>query len=132
MSRATIQYMRSLKKHLLCTHKTKRKLLAQFKQAMYNYVDEEPDATWEMLNSAFGTPEEMATTMMQDLPLSELTAFRRQNRLYQALAGSILVLLLSFTIYVFFVKQNPIESYVEIFPSSPTSDSQYSTREELE
>lgn len=132
MRRATIQYIRSLKKHLLCTHATKRKLLAQFKPAINNYVDEQPDATWEMLNSAFGTPEEMATTMMQDLPQSELTAFRRQNRLFQALAGSIMFLFISFTIYVFFVKQNSIESYNEAFPSSPTSDSQYTIKEELQ
>lgn len=120
MSRVATRYIRSIKKQLTCTHATKRKLVTHFETALSNYLDEQPDATLEMLYTAFGTPEQMASTMMQDLPRSELDAYHRQNKLHRMLAGFVVVFFFIFTIYVFFLKQKPIESHVEITPYEST------------
>lgn len=120
MSRATTRYIRSIKNHLTCTHATKRKLVAQFESALSNYLDEQPDATPEMLYAAFGTPEQMAASMMQDLPHSERNAYRRQSQLRRILIGILAASLLLFSVYAFFIKQKPIENHVEITPYDST------------
>ena len=120
MSTVALRYIRSIKKHLTCTPATKRKLTAHLEAALTNYLDEQPDATLEMLYTAFGAPEQMAATMMQDLPQSEREAYHRQNRLRRILIGSVITLLFLFTMHVFFIKQKPIENHVEITPYEST------------
>ncbi len=123
MSIVATQYIRSLKKQLFCTPSTKNRLVAQFESALSNYLDENPDATLEMLYVAFGTPEQMAATMMQDLTQSEHENKHRQNRLHRFVIGTVLTLLFIFSMYIFFIKQKPIVSHVEITPYESTTES---------
>lgn len=121
MNAVSNAYIRAVKRQLTCSAKTKRRLINQLNKTMSDFLDENPYATLEALHAGFGTPEQLATTMMQDLPQSEYSEFRKKKKLNQTLAGTLVLLFVCFTIYVFFIKQNPIESYVEIIPSTPTS-----------
>lgn len=121
MNAVSSAYIRAVKRQLPCSAKTKRRLINQLNKTMSDFLEENPDATLEALHTGFGTPAQLATTMMQDLPQSEYSEFRKKKKLNQTLAGILILLLVGFTIYVFFIKQNPIESYVEIIPSTPTS-----------
>lgn len=123
MNKTTIMYIRSINKHLTCSFSTKRKLIKRFETALSNYLDDNPDATTEMLYTAFGSPEEMANVLMHDLPQKEHDVYLQQKRLFRRFAGIILTLLLCFAMYVFFLKQKPIVSNIEITPYESTTTS---------
>lgn len=130
MNRASAQYLRSIKKKLTCTPATKKRLIAQLDAALSNYIEEHPDATLKMLNSAFGDPENMASSMMIGISESDISSFQKYNRIRQILAGLVIVLFVMFTLYIFIRKQKPIVSYNEAFPCVPSTSSTLNTEEE--
>ena len=60
------------------------------------------------LREAFGPPEEMAQVLMTEVSPEEKAEYHRNRRIWRIVAGVIAVVLLLFTMYVYFEKQKPV------------------------
>ena len=130
MNKVSNAYIRAVKKHLTCSAKTRRKLINQLNKTMSDFLEENPDATLEMLYSGFGTPSQMVAMMIQDLPSSEILVHQNQRRIVRVLTALILALVFTFSIYVFFWKEVPIQEYIEVVPSNPSLPTSHYVEEE--
>ena len=130
MNAVSSAYIRAVKRQLPCSAKTKRRLINQLNKTMSDFLEENPDATLEMLYSGFGTPSQMSAMMIQDLPSSEIQVHQNQRRIVRVLTALILALVFTFSFYVFFWKEVPIQEHIEIIPSNPTSPITHDVEEE--
>ena len=102
------QYERQLKRHLNCFPKTKAALIGSFRKSLEDFWVETPDPTFDALVDAFGTPEEMAKTLMADVSSKEIA--RRKVFLYvkRAVAVVLILLFLAFSFYIYVIKSIPV------------------------
>ena len=105
------QYERKLKKNLNCFPKTKATLIGSFRRSLEDFLVEAPEPTFDALVEAFGTPEEMATTLMADVSSKEIA--RRKVFLYvkRAVAVVLILLFLALTYHVYVEKSIPVYTY---------------------
>jgi len=108
MNRELIRYRRAVKRQLRCTGKTRRTLLHRLQSMLDSFLDEHPAATPEDLKTAFGPPEAMASLLCENLTETDRRSYNRKHRLIRIIAGSLIVLMLLFSFYVFFLKQAPM------------------------
>ena len=110
MNHNTQRYKSRLKKKLHCTRKTQYKLLSEFDCMLNGFLDENPDASFDDLCSAFGPPEEMANVLMGKLDDREKRAYKTRRLVLCIVAGVLAAIIMSLTIYVFFWKEKPINA----------------------
>ena len=103
-----MQYKKDLKRRLQCIHSVKYRLLERFDFAAKKFLEEHPFAEEQELEAAFGPPEEMAAVLMCEVTQEEHSRYRRNRRMMQSVAGIVAVALLLFTIYIFFLKEQPM------------------------
>lgn len=53
-------YFRNIKKQLVCDRKTKNKMLADFENNVYDYIDNNPYTPFDKIVEHFGTPDSIA------------------------------------------------------------------------
>ena len=104
------RYRSKLKKKLHCMRKTQCKLLGEFDCMLNGFLDENPDASFDDLCSAFGPPEEMARILMAEISEEETRKYRLHVRFKRILAGFCAAAVLIFTFYAFFWKEKPINA----------------------
>ena len=102
------RYRSKLKKKLHCMRKTQCKLLGEFDCMLNGFIDENPDASFDDLCSAFGPPEEMARILMEKLSTEDNRQHRRYIRIKRIVAAFCAVAFLLFVAYVFVEKQKPL------------------------
>ena len=102
------QYERKLKKNLNCFPKTKATLIGSFRRSLEDLLVEAPEPTFDALVEAFGTPEEMAKTLMADVSSKEIA--RRKVFLYVKRAATVVLILLflAFSFYIYVIKSIPV------------------------
>lgn len=108
MTSCTVQYKRKLKENLRCSCSAKRKLLDRFDDSLREYLDENPSPTMEELSTAFGPPEEMARTLMENVDEADKAAYSKFLVARRVTAGILAAVLLAFSAYVFFLKEIPM------------------------
>lgn len=112
------QYEKQLRKHLACTRKAKEKLLNHFEYMLLHFLSDNGSPTTEDLHQAFGTPAEMAQTLMSEISPEERAQYRKRLLVKRVLIGILLAAFLVLTVYVYFYKENPINVSDEILPES--------------
>ena len=102
------QYERKLKQNLNCFPKTKSILIGSFRKSLEDFLIDTPNPTFDALVEAFGTPEEMATTLMADVSGKEIA--HRKVFLYvkRAVAVVLILLFLAFSFYIYVIKSIPV------------------------
>lgn len=105
MLNAAAQYRRSLEKKLQCGSETKKRLLAGFDQSLATYMEDANAPAMEDLCAAFGPPEEMAEVLMAEVTSQEQTQHRKNMLCKEILAVILAVILVVFTIYIWFYKE---------------------------
>ena len=106
--RSVKQYERMLKKHLNCFPKTKAALIGSFRGSLEDFLLETPEPTFDALVEAFGSPEEMAKTLMKDVSTKELTSRKVLLNIERAVAVLLVLLFLSFSCYIYVIKSIPV------------------------
>ncbi len=109
MNHSAVRYKRKLKRKLQCSRGTKADLLADFTHSLDGFLDENPDATFADLGNAFGPPEEMAKTLMEQVSEQETHTYKRQQFLLHIVAIILAIVLLLITLDIFLIKQRPLE-----------------------
>ncbi len=111
MTECIKKYERSVKKALHCSSATKAKLLDGFRATLNAFSEENPSPDAQALYEAFGPPEEMAKLLMESTTEADRAQYRR-NKLFLRIGVVILIAtIILFTIYVCFVKSNPVQYY---------------------
>lgn len=119
MTECIKKYERSVKKALHCGKAAKVRLLARFHGSLQTFLEENPFPDAQALHDAFGPPEEMAKLLMEDTTEAERAQYRR-NKLFLRIGAVILITaILLFSIYVCFVKSNPVQHYDEFSVITP-------------
>lgn len=111
MVNSAAQYRRALKKKLRCNNTVKERLLGGFDQTLATYLEENNSPTTDDLITAFGPPEQIAAILMAEVSPQEQTQFKITSLLSRILAGFLVVVLLAFTIYIWFYKDTGLTSY---------------------
>ena len=114
MINAVAQYRRALKKELRCSSKAKKRLLTGFDQTLTAYLEENSNPSMEELSAAFGPPSEMAKVLMAQITDQEHTMYRNRTLCTKILTSIIFVILISFTIYIWFYKSVGLTSTSEL------------------
>lgn len=113
MNNSVAQYLRVLKKHLACDNSKRKQLMLRFQSMLNTLLADCPAPTKQELYDAFGSPEELANTLSEEITPEDTAQYWRKQKARRIIAGILVALLLGATAYVFFVKQTPITSYDE-------------------
>ena len=116
------RYKAELRQHLKCSRTTKNRLMENFRNMLQCFLEENESADHAALVAAFGTPSEMAATLMAEIPQEEIKRYKEHDRrkpLYIAIA---ILLTLLICVYVFFIKQKPLVQ-IDEHSVSPTIQS---------
>ena len=103
MTAAIEQYKRMLKRYLVCDSTTKQRLMDRFDGLLNVYLgDSGWPASWpgkQDLENAFGTPEQMAEILMDEIPACKRAKYRRNRIIIRVIAAIFLFTLLAQAIY---------------------------------
>ena len=99
------QYRRVLKRKLRCSWGVRKRLLEKFDDAAFSYLENEPTPALAEVTEAFGTPEEMARTLMEEVTPKEAAAYKRGVIVRRVLAGVAAAAVLAFAVYTFCFKE---------------------------
>lgn len=89
MNRAIRTYLRHVRRNLTCFRKRER--LCRLHGALRAFAGECSAPDYPHLVEAFGPPEEMARTLMQEVPAKESSAFFRREWILKAAACALLL-----------------------------------------
>lgn len=71
-SSAAKRYIRSVSDTLSCSGKTKKRIVSQISDSVDDYLLQNPDADFEMIQMHFGTPQEIAVSYVDEQDASVL------------------------------------------------------------
>ena len=97
------KYKQEVHRRLRCTGSVKRGLLRRFGEYHSTTADNSP-RTYEQMVADFGPPEEMAHTLMQEVPSIRHTVYRWRKWSLRILAGVLITVFLLFTGYIYYIK----------------------------
>lgn len=106
MTAAIEQYKRMLKQHLICDSTTKQWLMDRFDKMLNVYLgDSGWPASWpgmQDLENAFGSPEQMAEILMNEIPACRRAKYRRNRLIIRVIVAVSFAALFTQFIYVLF------------------------------
>lgn len=105
------QYRSNVRRNLRCGAGAKNRLLAKLDRLLDSYAGEHDKASTEALIAAFGTPVEMARTLMLDATSDELAQYRKENQIKRVILCVLLAAFMVFTVWLYFFKEVGITSY---------------------
>jgi hypothetical protein len=95
------QYIREVRKELLCPRKVQKKFLEELSGSLYTYLEEHPNATMEDIYARFGSSSELAESYLKTIDPEELkNQVRIARTVRRTLIAVALSIVLLFTIMV--------------------------------
>lgn len=109
MTDGLTHYRKTVRKSLRCGWGAKRRLLAQFDDYCLTSAEDSSVQTYDQIAAAFGPPEEMAHTLMQEVTPAEQAAYQRSKLFLRICAGILAAAWVMFTLHTFFIKEVSIK-----------------------
>ena len=109
MKGSVIQYQRAVRKGLHCSGVARRRLEKKLTWLLESFLEENPSPDQTALEAAFGTPEALAATLLEELSPEEHSQWRWQKLMVRVVLAGLVMLLAVFSIYTFFQKMKPAE-----------------------
>lgn len=99
------RYYKEIRKHLLCSPKAQIEFLAEVHRLVADFLENQPDATFEDIVKNVGEPTELAETFLDTLPdKTEVERFhqarRKRKRLILVVFSLLIVILLAIIFYI--------------------------------
>lgn len=91
------RYLAQVDRALIRDLHLRERLMAEARKLVDVYAEENPDATYEDLLAAFGTPEEFAAEMLSTLPPEQVEGAKRKSEFRQKLFQTVVVVILLVT-----------------------------------
>lgn len=117
------RYKNEMRKALLCSRRTRKKLMEQFDVYRNKTLEDLSSPNYDQMVSLFGPPEEFAWELMQDVPPDELVKYRREKLICKITAFLLGISLIISSIYILFVKTFRVvetNSYYSVVDEYPT------------
>lgn len=118
MNNSAARYKSKLKRKLQCNRGTKAKLLDEFSHLLDGFLDENPDAAYIDLSNAFGPPEEMAKTLMEQVSEQETHTYKQHQALLHIVAVVLAIVLILIAIIALLWKQKPVIRNTDVSTSN--------------
>ncbi|MCD8353022.1 MAG: hypothetical protein LUC47_01720 [Clostridiales bacterium] len=109
MNEAATHYRREVRRCLHCGRAAKRRLEEHLTSLLNAFLEDDSAPDRAALVTAFGTPEELAATLMEELTPEERGQWKRQWLAARVVCVVLVLLLAAFSIYTFFLKEKPVE-----------------------
>ncbi|QNK39233.1 hypothetical protein [Caproicibacter fermentans] len=108
-------YYKGIRKHLFCSRKSQTDFMAEARRLVADFLENQPDATFDDIVINVGKPEELAETFLNTLPdKTEVERFRkvrrRQRRLAVALLTLAIIVLVGVIVYISWVRRATVIS----------------------
>lgn len=88
-------YLRGVSNALPCGRKAKKQIVSRISDSIEDYLQENPDADFELVQSHFGTPQEIAASYINEQDLSVLVnKMRIKKKVVVIVAGAMTAILL--------------------------------------
>lgn len=94
MANCISRYKKAVKKNLRCTRNTQKQLLKKFEITWSTFLEDNPTPSMDELCTAFGSPKEMASVLMEEVTPEEIVRYRRRKFFLWGIFGCVLVLVL--------------------------------------
>lgn len=94
--RALNGYFRQLKSRLDCPRADRARFLAQARDMAREFLDEQPDATPDMIEANLGTPEELAHYFLETLEPDRLKQYHTRKKWLRRIRTALVVALILF------------------------------------
>lgn len=94
MANCISRYKKALKKNLHCTRNTQKQLLKKFESTWSTFLEDNPTPSMDELCTAFGSPKEMASVLMEEVTPEEIVRYRRRKFFLWGIFGCVLALAL--------------------------------------
>ena len=101
-------YRKQVRKALLCGRKEKKQLTAALDRDLARFREETPEPTAEELSAAFGTPVDMAASLMAQLPEGTQKKFQKCKRVWKWIVSAVIIFLIAFFAFVAYTKEIPV------------------------
>ena len=101
-------YRKQVRKALQCGRKEKQQLTAALDRDLARFREETPEPTAEELSAAFGTPEDMAASLMAQLPEGTQKKFQKCKRVWKWIVSAVIIFLIAFFAFVAYTKEIPV------------------------
>ena len=101
-------YRKQVRKALLCGRKEKQQLTAALDRDLARFREETPEPTAEELSAAFGTPEDVAASLMAQLPEGTQKKFQKCKRVWKWIVSAVIIFLIAFFAFVAYTKEIPV------------------------
>lgn len=101
------EYYSRINAAVLCDRRQKKEFLCQLKENVQEFISDTPDATMEDIEKAFGTPESISGSFIEN---TDSLKIRKQVQLKKALIISVVIALI---IYALFVVISLIDVHIE-------------------
>lgn len=98
MANCISKYKKALKKNLHCTRNTQKQLLKKFEITWSTFLEDNPAPSMDELCTAFGSPKEMASVLMEEVTPEEIARYRRRKFFLWGISGCVLALVLVWSI----------------------------------
>ena len=95
MANCISKYKKALKKNLRCTRNIQKQLLKKFEITWSTFLEDNPTPSMDELCTAFGSPKEMASVLMEEVTPEEIARYRRRKVLLWGAFGCVLALVLT-------------------------------------
>lgn len=99
------QYRNTVREGLHCNAAPKKRLLTKLDRLLNSYTEEHDEVSMDSLAVAFGSPAEMADTLMRDITAEEMAQYRKQSTLKKAALCVLLAVVAAFTVWLYFFKE---------------------------
>lgn len=109
MNRDTKKYLKEVRAEIPCSSDKKKQLMHAFLTSLENYLCDNPDAAYQDIVDAFGTPKEMADTLSENISESDARQYRRRKKLVLIFSVLLLCIILSLISYKLYQRHIPAE-----------------------
>ena len=132
MNTAVRAYQQAVSKRIRCRRKVRKEAHAHLQTAMALFLNEHPEATAADLYDAFGTPDELAATMQAELPPEEVTAWKREQRIWKMIVCVFVLLVLLVVFHIGYFQLHPIYTKDEVIIYAEQEAPEVASAEESE
>lgn len=109
MNQAVKEYQKETARFFPSDSKLRKKLLRNLDNCLASLLADISDPDLQALTAAFGSPEDLANALMEEIPASVLEQYKRRartrRRIGVGLAAVVAVALLALTVYSIFIKE---------------------------
>lgn len=124
------RYLTQLRRALTCSRADRERLLAQGRQLVEDFEEENPGSPYAALTAAFGQPKDFAAEMLSQLDPGEVEKARKRRKYIRRGAGAAILIILALLSVFWYFQYKKSQSWNEnaiivIEPAKEMTEEEY-------